>query len=182
MQTRTLLAASFLAVLSACSGECSCGTTGSDDDDTSGSGGSTSETTSPATGTGSGGDTGTGSGGDTGTGSGGDTGSGGSGTGTGTGGGGGSDGVCVVENVEAGGACDVDCDAILAGSSGEYEMCTISCDPLDGSECGADLVCTELEDGTGICVYSCDGTECPGSSEYICDQDLLICDPDGVAG
>ena len=43
MHTKSLLASIFLVALSACQGECSCGTTGSDDD---GEGGSDGDTTS----------------------------------------------------------------------------------------------------------------------------------------
>ena len=37
--------------------------------------------------------------------------------------------------------------------------------------------------GEGVCLHDCiDGTACPGTGEYVCDQEAFFCDPDGVAG
>lgn len=140
---------------------------------------------SSSTGDGAGGSGGTGAGGDddTTTGAGGDD----AGTTTGAGGGEGggtSDGVCDFANAPIEGdsvLCDPDCEGAFPGESGLFAQCTITCDPTgDGAECG-DLTCFDDGEGSGVCLYSCDGVECPGSGLYTCDQDALFCNPDGVS-
>ena len=139
---------------------------------------------SSSTGDGAGGSGGTGAGGDDGT----TTGAGGDDAGTTTGaggeGGGGTDGVCDFANAPIEGeqvACDPDCELGFPGASGSFAQCTITCDPTgDGAECG-DLTCFDDGEGSGVCLYSCDGVECPGSGLYTCDQDALFCNPDGVS-
>lgn len=163
LELSTILSAVLVASLAACSS--------STGDGTGGSGG---------TGTGGGG-----TGGDTTTGTGGDD------TTVGTGGAGGGaqcedDCDCVVENVDASGEvveCDADCTVAFLGASETVAMCTIECDPLgDGAECGADLICFEVSDGAGVCLFSCVGEDaCPGSAEFVCDQEALYCDPDGIS-
>jgi hypothetical protein len=169
----TVLTAALAVGLMACSSSTGDGAGGA-----GGSGSGGGDTTSQG-----GGDTTSQGGGDTTSQGGGDTTSVGGGGGAG---GGTTDGECVVENVaivDDEVACDADCDAALPGTSGEFAMCTITCDPAgDGSDCGTELVCAETTDGGGICVYSCaDGASCPGASEFVCDQETLVCDPDGAS-
>ena len=179
---KTFLASSFLVILSACSGECSCGTTGNNDDGNGGAGGgSTTGVTAGTGGEGTGGDgttAGTGGTGGEGTGGAGGEGTGGAG---GEGGGGGGDGFCDVLNVDDPATCDVDCDTSVEGATGVF-MCTIGCDVAEG--CGdPTFVCIPEAEGSdvGVCLFDCAAEACPGVSEYVCDQDLLACIPDGLS-
>ena len=78
--------------------------------------------------------------------------------------------------------CDEGCDTAFPNADATIAMCTITCDPDgDGAECG-DLTCFGDGDGGGICLFDCiDGNACPGTSEFICNEEVNFCDPDGIS-
>lgn len=113
-------------------------------------------------------------------GAGGDTGSGGD---PGAGGGGGDAPVeCTAEVVADAAECDADCNQNVTNQETLATFCTISC--TTDADCSDDgtVVCAEDEaSGETACIFDCSGDNvCPGS-EFVCDQDVLLCFPD-VAG
>lgn len=113
-------------------------------------------------------------------GAGGDTGSGGD-PGAGGGTGGSEPLTCTAEVVADAAECDEGCNQNVTNLETDATFCTISC--VDDTDCGTDpqVVCAEDSDGNTACLYDCSGgNACPGS-EYVCDQDALLCFPD-VAG
>jgi hypothetical protein len=187
MHTRTLLASTFLVLLSACSAECSCNANG-DDDGEGGAGGSGSATGTGSP-TGSGGDaggapTGTGGqGGGTGGAGVGGSGAGGDGTGGGVGGGGvgGGDlaGYCAPGCAEAADCCPEGVD----GCPGEYPL-NYEC--VEGlcvsSGCASDDQCNA---GGALSDWGCFVVDLGGSDYGLCAEACDVdedCDTAGFDG
>ncbi len=175
--TKIFLASTFLVLVSACSGSCSCGSN-NDDDGEGGSGGTTTTgTTAGSGGNGTGGDGGgttaaTGGG----SGTGGDTGSGGATTGTG---GGSTAGYCALGCTEAvdccGGAPDCPSDVYPYNWSCDEGIC-VNAGCATNEECtfGGALPTYECfpSPAGGLCLEACEVDEDCTTADFTCTGEL----------